>query len=86
MGTKLTSPKGAQPPQFSASVRCGQAAGWTKMPIDVEVGLGPGDFVFLGDQATPRKNGHTHPIQFSQYLLWPNGWMDKDTAWYGSTP
>jgi len=27
------SPKGAQLPQFSANVHCGQTAGWTKMPL-----------------------------------------------------
>jgi len=50
-------------PQFSAHVRCGQTAGWTKMPLRIDVGLGPGDcdFVLDGDLATPRKNGHTHP-------------------------
>ena len=34
-------------PQFSANVRCGQTAGWTKMPLGMEVGLVPGDFVFV---------------------------------------
>jgi len=36
-------------PQFSAHVRCGQTAGWTKMPLGMELGLGPGDFVLDGD-------------------------------------
>jgi len=26
-------------------------AGWYKMPLGMEVGLGPGDFVFDGDAA-----------------------------------
>jgi len=30
------------------------------MPLGLEVGLGPGDFVFDGDPATPEK-GHTPP-------------------------
>jgi len=43
-------PKGAQPfPQFLANVRRGKTAEWTKMP---------GDFVFDGDPATPRKRAH----------------------------
>ena len=54
MGTQLPSPEGAQP-QFSASVRCGQTAGWTKMPLGMEMGLGPGDFVFDGAQLPPEK-------------------------------
>ena len=29
----LLFPKGAQAPQFSANVRCGETAGWTKMPL-----------------------------------------------------
>jgi len=35
------SPKGAQPPTLhSASVRCGQTAGWTKIPLGMKVVLG----------------------------------------------
>jgi len=30
-------------PQFSADVCCGHMAGWIKMPLGTEVGLGPGD-------------------------------------------
>jgi len=28
-------------PQFSGNVRCGQTAGWTKMALDMDLGLGP---------------------------------------------
>jgi len=35
-------------------------------PLGVEVGLGPGDFVFDGDPATPRKKGTPTPTNF-----WP---------------
>jgi len=67
-------------PQYSANVRCGQTAGWTKMPLGMEAGLGPGDFVFDGDQAAHRKKGtDPHPI-FSPCLLWPNSWMDQDAT------
>jgi len=56
------------------------------MPLGMEVGLGPGNFVFDEDPGTPRKRAHdTHPI-FSTCLLWPNGWMDEDATWYGSRP
>ena len=51
-------------PQFSANVRCGQTAIWTKMPFCIEVGLGLGDFVFDGDSAPPEKG--TAPPNF-----WP---------------
>ena len=63
-------------PQFSVIVRSGQTAGWTKMPLGMEVGLGPGDFVFDGDPATSRKK-HTHPTQFLAHVYCGQtaGWM-----------
>ena len=33
-------------------------AGWIKMPLDMEVGLGPGNFVLDADPAAP-KRGHS---------------------------
>ena len=47
-------------PQFSANVRCGQTAGWTKMPLGMEVGLGPGDCYRWGP-SYPRKKGIPPP-------------------------
>ena len=73
-------------PQFSAHVYCGQTAAWTKMPLGVEVGLGPGDFVFHGDPATPRKKAHPPHPTFGPCLLWPNGWTDQDATWCGGRP
>jgi len=32
-------------------------AAWIKMPLGMEVGLGPGDFVLDGDPAPPQKGG-----------------------------
>jgi len=58
-------PKGAQPPQFSAHVRCGQTAGWIKMPLGIEVGLCPGDFVLDMDPAPPPQKKGSQPPQFS---------------------
>jgi len=37
-------PKGHSP-KFSAHICCGQMAGWIKVPLGIEVGLGPGDCV-----------------------------------------
>jgi len=55
------SPKGAQPP-FLAHVHCGQMAGWIKMPLGTEVGLGRGDIVLDGDPGrSPIKRGHSTP-------------------------
>ena len=67
-GPSCASPKGTQH-QFSANVRCGQTAGWTKMPLTVEVGLGPGDFVFGGDPA-PQTKGRPTPSLFHP-AVWP---------------
>ena len=72
--------------QFLAIVRCGQTAGWTKMPLGMDLGIGPGDFVFEGDPATLRKKGTPPPPNFGPCLLWPNGWMDQDATWYGGKP
>jgi len=41
-------------------VYCGQTVGWIRMPLWVEVGLGPGHIVLDGDPASPRK-GAQHP-------------------------
>ena len=66
--------KGGHSPQFLANVRCGQTAGWTKMPLGMEVGLDPGDVVLDGVAASIRPirefrempitdiNVRTHPI------------------------
>jgi len=71
-GASSPSPKSAQHPIFE---QCSlwPTAGWTKMPLGMEVGLGAGEFVFDGDPATPEKgHTHSHPI-FGPCLLWPNG-------------
>jgi len=73
-------------PQFSANVLCGQTAGWIKMPLGMEVGLGPDDFVLNADPVCSRKKGTApHPI-FGPCLLWPNGWMVQDATWYRGKP
>ena len=68
-GTALT-----PPPIFGPCLLwyCGQTAGWIKMPLDMEVGLGPGDIVLDRDPAPPK--GAEPPI-FGPCLfdLWPNG-------------
>ena len=58
---------------------------WIKMPLRTEVGLGLRDIVFDVNPATPRKRAFP-PLNFGPCLLWPNGWMDEDAAWYGSRP
>jgi len=40
-------------------VYCGQTVGWIKMPLGMEVGLGPGHIVLDGDPALPNEKGHS---------------------------
>ena len=54
------STKGTQP-KFLAHVCCRQMVGWTKMPLGMQVGLGPGDFVLDGDPALPPQKGWRAP-------------------------
>ena len=50
--------KGAEPPpQFSAHVYCGQTAGWIKMALGMEVGIGTGHIVLDWDPAPLSKKG-----------------------------
>ena len=58
------------------------------MPLGIEVGLGPGDFVLDGYPAPfPQKRGTASPPPiFGSCLLWPNGWMHQDATWYGDSP
>jgi len=54
-------------------------AGWIKMQLGTEVGLGPGDIVLDGDPTHLKKGkgGTTPPPPiFGSCPLWPNGWMD----------
>jgi len=55
-------------PQFSVHVRCGETAGWIKMPLGTKVGLGPGDFVLDGD-AVPPKGGRGQPPNFRRMSI-----------------
>jgi len=57
------------PIQFSANICCGQLAAWVKMPLGMELGLSPGDFVLDGDPALPSpKKGAEPPPQFSAHF------------------
>jgi len=53
-----SSKKGGHSPQFSAHVCCGQMAGWIKMPLGVELGLGQGDIVLDGSPAPASQRAH----------------------------
>jgi len=60
----LTPKKGAQAPIFGPCLlwACGQTAGWIKIPLGTEVGLGQGDIVLDGDPALLPKRGHSPPF------------------------
>ena len=47
------------------------------MPLGVEVNLVPGDFVFDGDPARPRKKGTPTRTQFLAHVYWGQtaGWI-----------
>jgi len=64
----------ASPPHFSAHVYCGQAAGWIRMPLGTEVGLGPAHIVLDGDP--PKRGVEALPL-FGPCLLWPNGRLSQ---------
>jgi len=67
-GHSSPSPKRGQShsPQFSAHVCCGQMAGWIKMALGVEVGLGSDHIAVDGDSAPLPKKGQSP--QFSAHL------------------
>jgi len=77
-------PQGAQPPQLSAHVCCGQTAGSIKILLSTEVGLVSGDIVLDGDPYPSQKEG-TFPLLFGPCIV-ANGWMDQDATWYGGRP
>ena len=41
------------PTHFLAHICCGQMAAWIKMPLGMELGLSPGNFVLDGDPTSP---------------------------------
>jgi len=52
------------------------------MPLGIELGLGPGNFVLDGDPAPHPQKGAEPPI-FGPCLLWSNAWMDEAGTWHG---
>jgi len=45
------------PPPFLAHVYCGQTAGWIKMTLGMEVGIGPGHIALDGDPVPLHRKG-----------------------------
>ena len=71
---EMAFPKGAQPPIF-APYLLWPNAGWIKVPLGTELGLGPGDFVLDGDPAPLPKKGHNP--QFLDHVCYGKtaGWV-----------
>ena len=69
-GPSSPSPKGAQLPQTSAHICCGQMAAWIKMSLGMELGLGRGEFVLNGDPAPP---AHVYCSQTAGWMKTPLG-------------
>ena len=61
MGTELPLPQRGTAPPIFGYICCGQMARWIKIPLRIEVGLGPGDFVVDGDPAPLPKEGEEPP-------------------------
>ena len=51
-------------------------AGWIKMPLDMEVGLGPDDFVLDGDPAPPPQKKSGAPPKF-----WAHIYCGQTAGW-----
>jgi len=70
-GPSSALPKRGQPPaQFSAHVYCGQTAGWIKVALGMEVGLGPGHIVLDGDTAPlPLKGAEPLPNFWPLFIV-----------------
>jgi len=49
-------------------VYCGLTVGWIKMPLGMEVVLGPGDIVLDGDPAAPHREGCSSSPHFSAHV------------------
>jgi len=80
-------PQRGAAPQFSAHIYCGQMAAWIKIPLGIELGLGPGDCVRWGPPLlSTQKWGRAPPPNFRPCSLWPNGWMDQNSTWHGGRP
>jgi len=83
----ISPPQKGNSPQFAAHICCGQVAVWIKIPLGMEIGYSPGDFVLDGDPAPPpfQKKGRSPPI-FGPCLLWPNSWIVQDGTRHGGGP
>jgi len=83
MEMQLPLPQRGTAPQFLAHVCCGQMAGWIKMPLGTELGLGPGDTVLDGGPSSPQRGTDPDFWPMSVIAKWL---VNKDATWYGDRP
>jgi len=57
------------PPHFSAHVYCAQTAGWIRIPLGTEVGLGSGDIVLDWNPDLPTERDNSSPHFWLTLLL-----------------
>ena len=69
--------KGGRAPYFPPIYIVSKRLDASRCQLGMELGLGPGDFVF----APPPEKG-ADPQIFGPCLLWPNGWMDEAGTWH----
>ena len=60
----------AAPPHFSVHVYCGQTAGWIRVPLATETGLGPGRRCVTWRPRSPYSKGYSSPDTFRTTFLW----------------
>ena len=68
-------PKKGRSPQFSARVYCSQTAAWFRMPLGMEVGLSPRDFVLGWDPAPSPKGAEPAKLSAHIYCGQTAGWI-----------
>ena len=74
MVTQALPQKGGGAPKFSAHIYRGQTAGWIKMALGMEVGLGPRYIVLDGDPAPLPKRGAERPPFSALFIV--AKWLD----------
>ena len=84
-GPSFPSPKGHSP-QYSVHICCGQMAAWIKMPLGMELGLGPGNFVLDGDPAPLPKKGAEPPNFRPMFIVAKRLYGSRWYTWHGDRP
>ena len=77
---------GAPLPNFRPFLLCPNGS-MHQIPLGMDVGLRPGDFVLARDPVLPPQQRGQSPLPiFGPFLLCPDGWMHRDATRYGGRP